>query len=341
MQLAKHPHVQVFAVRPLCGKQEDNITAVEVTEKANGKIELSEDTQIDFVIGHGQYHGHQAKFIAQELRCKWIQFVSSDPKAQAMIRGYELPTDLKEVEFCSMADCVVAVGPELAEAYRRHLRFCGKDRKVYAFTPGILSEFSDEPQGGSCDDKFCILTFCDSDDKEFIMTVVQEILTELNDARLILVGEHNNQHKKIESLLNGLKVSPGKLRLTNSVEFRKRLKQEFSMVDLAIMPSRNENFGFVGLEALSAGLPLLLSANSGLGKAVTKVKFGLFWVVSTENAVEWAESTRKVRNMIPRFRLEESKALCENYAIKYSWEKQCDDLVETMKDFLNGRNFQF
>ena len=306
MQLARHPHVQVFAVRPLCEKQENNITSVEVTEKANGKIKLSEDTQIDFVIGHGEYHGHQAKFIAQELRCKWIQFVSSDPESQAMIRSYEHPRDLEEVLLCSMADCVVAVGPELAEAYRCYLPFCDKDRKVYAFTPGILSEFSDEPQGKRADDKFRILAFCDSDDKEFIMTVVQEVLTELNDARLIFVGEHNNQHEKIVSSFNGLKVSPGKLRFINFVKFRECLKQEFSQVDLVIMPSRNKNFGFVGLEAMSAGLPLLLSANSGLAKALTKVKFGSQCVVSTENAVEWETTIRKVWNKGRGLRLEES-----------------------------------
>ena len=308
MQLAKHPDVQVFPVRPLCDKQENNITSVEVTEKANGKIELSEDTQIDFVIGHGKYHGHKAKFMARKLRCKWIQFVYSDPEDQAVFRSYEHPRHLEEVDLCSMADCVVAVGPELEEVFRRYLRSCEKDRKVYAFTPGILCEFSDEPQGKHYDNQGSILAFCDSDDKEFIMTVVQEVLTKLNDARVILVGVHNNQHKKIESVFSGLTFAPDKLRFMNSMEFRKCLKQHFSQVDLAIMLSRNENFGFIGLEAMSAGLPVILSANSGLGKALAKVTFGSTCAVSTENAVDWAKKIENVWNKGRGLRLEESKA---------------------------------
>lgn len=339
MQLAKHPDVQVFVVRPPCEKQGNNITSEEVTEKANGKIELPEDTQIDFVIGLGKYHGHEAKSMARELRCKLIQFVYSDPEAQAVFRSYEHPGHLEEVDLCSMADCVVVVGPELAEVFRRYLR--EKDRKVYAFTPGILCEFSDEPQGKYYDNQGSILAFCDVDDKEFIMTVVQEVLTKLNDARVILVGAHNNQHKKIESVFSGLTFASDKLRFMNSVEFRKCLKQHFSQVDLAIMLSRNENFGFIGLEAMSAGLPVILSANSGLGKALAKVTFGSTCVVSTENAVDWAKTIEKVWNKGRELRLEESKALCKNYARKCSWEKQCNDLVEMMKDILNGRNFQF
>ena len=42
------------------------------------------------------------------------------------------------------------------------------------------------------------------------------------------------------------------------------------------MPSRTEGFGLTGLEAMSAGLPVLVSSNSGTGKALRSAAFGFF-----------------------------------------------------------------
>ena len=47
---------------------------------------------------------------------------------------------------------------------------------------------------------------------------------------------------------------------------RDQLLQEFYGADLVIIPSRVEGFGLTALEALSAGLAVLVSHNSGLGK---------------------------------------------------------------------------
>ena len=47
------------------------------------------------------------------------------------------------------------------------------------------------------------------------------------------------------------------------VESRERMKELFTGVDLVIMPSKSEGFGLVALEALSAGLPILVGSNSG------------------------------------------------------------------------------
>ena len=42
------------------------------------------------------------------------------------------------------------------------------------------------------------------------------------------------------------------------------------------MPLRTEGFGLTGLEATSAGLPVLVSSNSGIGKALRSAAFGFF-----------------------------------------------------------------
>ena len=46
-----------------------------------------------------------------------------------------------EVELCQSADFVVAVGPKLAEAFRKYLGFCEKHEDVFDFTPGVFDDF--------------------------------------------------------------------------------------------------------------------------------------------------------------------------------------------------------
>ncbi|XP_015747310.1 PREDICTED: uncharacterized protein LOC107327069 [Acropora digitifera] len=60
------------------------------------------------------------------------------------------------------------------------------------------------------------------------------------------------------------------------------------------MPSRTEGFGLVALEALSADLPVLVSGNSGVGKALKKVPTGSYSVVNSEEPKEWAKAIRTI-----------------------------------------------
>ena len=66
-------------------------------------------------------------------------------------------------------------------------------------------------------------------------------------------------------------------------ESRQKLAELFCEVDLAVMPSRTEGFGLAALEALSAGLPVLVSGNSGFGEALRKVPHGSSCVVESED----------------------------------------------------------
>ena len=103
------------------------------------------------------------------------------------------------------------------------------------------------------------------------------------------------------------------------------------------MPSRTEGFGLTALEALSAGLPVLVSGNSGLGVALKKVSSGFSHVVDSEDPKEWAKAIGIVRQKGREVRLEDANLLREKYALKYSWQKQCDCLVEKMMHLSFGK----
>ena len=79
------------------------------------------------------------------------------------------------------------------------------------------------------------------------------------------------------------------------MESKERLKELFCEADLAMMPSRTEGFGLTGLEALSAGLPILVSGNSGFGDALRSLPLGKPFVVDSTDPKEWAKAIAAVR----------------------------------------------
>ena len=238
-----------------------------------------------------------------------------------------------------MADFVVAVGPKLAEAYRQYLRSHDKDQSVFDLTPGIFDEFSDVKQAVQDGDKCRVLAFGRGDAEDFKLKgfdIAAKAVGQLQDAILIFVGAGNKQQDGVADNLQQCDIPPDRLRVRTFIESRESLKKLFRQVDVAIMPSRTEGFGLVALEALSAGLPILVGGNSGFGKALAKVRFGSGCVIQSDDPTVWAQEIKKVWARDREIRLEESDELRKNYGNKYSWAKQCNDLVELVLTMAAG-----
>ena len=120
---------------------------------------------------------------------------------------------------------------------------------------------------------------------------------------------------------------------------REALKQLFCQVDLVLMPSRTEGFGLTGLEALSAGLPVIISKNSGFGEALGSVRFGSYFVIDSEDHSAWIAAMKEVWNKDRKPRLDEVQALRVSYSERYSWSKQCKCLIEKMFELVDGMNY--
>ena len=361
IQLAKCPEVEVSVLVPRYDQEESKaahnnkvsiIQAQEMTgfEETDWLSFPPDDLQIDFVVGHGVELGRHAQVIRHKRQCKWIQFVHTDPEELGIIKddSYAISKAERqhkaEVELCAKANCVVAVGPKIAEAYRYYLRFCKKDQDVFVLTPGIFSEFFNVVQGKQDGNKCRVLAFGLGDSEDFSLKgfdIVAGAVGKLDDAICIFVGAQDRHQDEVADRLKNFSIPPERLRVRTFIKIRERLKQQFSEVDIAILPSRSEGFGLAALEALSAGLPVLVSNNSGFGKALQEVPFGSNYVVSSEDAVLWAEKIKEIWAKKRETRLEEAKHLRENYDKKYIWAEQCKGLVERMKKVLDGRSFLF
>ena len=353
IQLAKHPSVEVSVYLLQCSEEDKRVAAshnvrLVEAEKMLGYDPvdllsfLPKDHAVDCVIGHGAVLGRQVQGIKRHHYCKWIQVVHTSPEELGMYKGYEEHISRGEdkhqveVELCKLADQVVAVGPKLADAFSGYLRPCGKDQDVLNLTPGIFSEFADVSQATEERNSFNVLVFGRGDNEDFQLKgydIAAQAIAELKDTtyKLVFVGATQGEEGKVAKKLVEQGIDPSQLKVRRFNESREKLADLFCEVDLAVMPSRTEGFGLAALEALSAGLPVLVSGNSGFMEALKKVPHGSSCVVTSDDRRDWASAIRAIRHKDREMRLGEFNVVRGAYAKKYSWKKQCDKLVERMK----------
>ena len=361
IQLAKCPEVEITVFLPQCSQKDKKealkykVKIVEATPRSGFKqldwlCVPPEDLQIDIVVGHGVKLGKQAQFIKDTKKCKWMQVVHTDWEECGMFNSYSYPISKgkdkhrTEVELCEMADHVVGIGPKLSEAFRSYLRRCKKDDYVLDFTPGILEEFETVKQVPNERQQRSVLVFGRGDEQDFELKgfdIAGRAIAALQDTRLVFVGAPKGKHKEIANRLNSCGVPKSRLRVRGFAQDRESLKHLFQEVDLVVMSSRTEGFGLTGLEALSAGLPVLVSHNSGFGEALSSVRFGSSFVVNSEDPANWTAAIQKLLDKDRKSRLEEVEMLRDSYGRKYKWAEQIKELVNKMVSLAHGMNVNY
>ena len=359
IQLAKHPSVEVSVYLPQCSEEDKqvardhNVRLIKAREMPGLEPNfwlscLPEDHAVDCVIGHGAVLGRQVQIIKRtHPYCMWIQVVHTAPEELGMYKEYEEHISRGEdkhqveVELCKLADQVVAVGPKLAEVFSGYLRPYGKDRDVLNFTPGIFSEFVDVNQATDEREAFNVLVFGRGDNEDFKLKgydIAAQAIAELKDMtyKLVFVGATRGEEEKVAKKLVEQGIDRSQLKVRRFNESREKLADLFCEVDLAVMPSRTEGFGLAALEALSAGLPVLVSGNSGFGEALKKVPFASSCVVQSEDPKDWANAIKGVREKDRKLRLLEIEIIREQYAKMYTWQDHCNRIVEQMLAISRG-----
>ena len=261
------------------------------------------------VIGHGRKLGVVAYFLAKVTKCRWIQFVhvycedlgkykKSTMAATDSIDENEMKHKI-EIELCKVADAVVAVGSRLQQKYSRSL----PGVKVEILTPGILEKFS------SCGPQFALRILA----KNFHVLlfgratfeglspkgcdIVAKAISSLgNNFKLIFIGSSPGEHRKVEQwFLNNTGINRNQQTIRGYCSDPEEFEMMLYQSDLVALPSCTEGFGLVALEAISAGVPILVSGASGIAEALREVEGGDTVIVeSEEDADEWAQRIREM-----------------------------------------------
>ena len=291
------------------------------------------------VIGHGRKLGCPAYSLLQNTKCKWIQFVhvycedlgkykESSTAAEDTIEENEKKHKM-EIELCKAADAVVAVGSRLQQKYSRRLL----NVEVKIITPGIFGKFSNESKlavDRSVVKNFNVSLFGRAAFEDLSLKgydVVANAIGSLGkNFELTFVGSSPGEQRKVEQwFLDNTCINRNQLTIRRYCSEQEELKVMFYQSDLVALPSRTEGFGLVALEAISAGIPVLVSGESGIAEALQKVEGGNTVIVgSGEDKDEWARRIREMYEESAEEREANAVKLRENYRKVYSWKAECE-----------------
>ena len=365
-QLAKFKQVQVSVLVPegTCYNEYEERKAKEIgvtivkAKKQPGFFDSIEwlnyppaDLKTDIVIGVGEQLGKVAKNWKMRYQVKSIQFAVRNDLDMVCLDTphYRLrrSSDMCIPHFRELslsADVPVAVGPKTADKLAASLRSKGK--QVFSFTPGIISELSSLTHATKDGTDFRVLFVGGSNPDNFQedgLELAAKTMAELNDKsyHLICVGAGKETQQQFANFFHQSGVPRRQFEIRNLPQTDEEWNDLFGEVDLAIMPSGDEEFGWEALLALSAGLPVLIHEESGFGKALKDVEFGQAAIVDSDDPKEWASSIKKIRKTDRKTRLEQAVSLRSNYDKKYSWAKQCGALIAMMCMMASGMEFYF
>ena len=241
------------------------------------------------------------------------------------------------------------MGPKLEKSYHGYLQSSEKSGDFFELIPGLFErEFGDlvakqNPKDER--DDFIVLLCGRGDEEDFEVKGYDIAVEAFADQRmkgkhysLCFVGSPGGKQDEVRERLLNCGIDKKQLTVREFVKSREKMKDLFCEVDMVIMPSKSEGFGLVALEALSAGLPILVGSNSGFARAIEDVHFGSYCIVDSDDPAEWAKAIQRVRGK-HRVILKETKMLKESYGDEYCWKTQCEELVDRLWKMVYGKVF--
>jgi glycosyltransferase involved in cell wall biosynthesis len=235
-----------------------------------------DDAKFFYFIGHDALTGPLANMLKQDLRyssCS-VVFHHMDYESYYAIKGDNSPDDmdnkfLSQTEILKSADHVVGIGPKLK---RSALNKVGEASKVHMLIPGLQNITPNQHIS-----KLSAITFGRYDlrndrlkqmalaAKAFVEFVDELPGDERRDATLKVIGISEDQERKdfLAKATEGVASYVNIVTLPYSTD-RNGLFDYLVSSNVCLMLSVHEGFGLVGWEAIAAGVPLIVSGNTGV-----------------------------------------------------------------------------
>ena len=362
IELAKNPRLKVYGLVPRNTQEQrleakkSNIELVDSKERiGNFKDEdliayPPDSLDVDVLIIHSYPSdlGKQAQDIKEQKNCKWVHVVHTISEE---LESYEkkasnpgkadseklMPEQKVQLDLCEAADIVIAIGPKVADHYKAALRYCEKHRNVITMTPGIIHDLLGVQDRGDGGEKFRVLISATYPSKYFEVKgchIAAKAIKSLQDSsyHLTFVVLPNDDTEYLRLQLEGL-ISLNQVNIRPVSRSNEEWRKQLCQVDLVILPSA-EGFGTSCVRAISAGVPVLSSGNSGFGMALKALPLGTKHILDSEDPQQWADKIRELRNKGRTQLTREAKELRQEYMKEYCWKKQCDQLVDKMMEIV-------
>ncbi|KAI8482117.1 hypothetical protein Bbelb_401070 [Branchiostoma belcheri] len=239
-------------------------------------------TDLKCIVGHADVTSGAAKSI-QENRCeraKLVIFNHDMPEEtgpymgtkQAMAAGRKVEDILEDAK---NADAVFSLGRRIYNYFETKYMALGdsKPRHHFLFLPRpspVFEAISVRPGGG---EKVVLTVGRVTDvDKlkghDLVARAMGEVNEKITNVRLCVRGidedDWEASKRILEENLHSGKIKPTLLPCGTQED----IAQDMQQAHLVLMPSRAEPFGLIGLEAIAAGIPVLISDKSGLADMI-------------------------------------------------------------------------
>jgi glycogen(starch) synthase len=112
---------------------------------------------------------------------------------------------------------------------------------------------------------------------EYFIAAAKKVLQRMDNVRFIMAGSGDLARQMIEM---AAREGIGRKVLFTGFLRGRDVDRVYHLADLYVMPSVSEPFGLVALEALSYGVPVILSKQSGVAEVLTNVLKVDFWDVN-------------------------------------------------------------
>ncbi|MCF5747818.1 glycosyltransferase family 4 protein [Pseudomonas tremae] len=294
---------------------------------------LRDAGEIRFVLGHDLITGDFCCNLAMEFGAKSIVFCHMSYAAYySMMNSSEQSSHKVEGQrrLLAKADVVFAVGPKLAKHAQALLRISTSRAQVYEYIPNLLNLHpARSPRGIPCITYVGRLGQGSELVKQGLLAVsaigvaIKEL--RLRDPVVRFIGSADAQDEAhYKKLIND---GAGKLVSTEFLPFRNsRLDTLTHIMDssLIVMPSVHDGFGLVGWEAISLGIPLVISQNTGVYEYLTEL--GLQNYVGSVDVLGSMDTPRE----------DDVKSLSEQLVVKLrDFEKAHDDAATLLARIKN------
>ncbi|PFX30254.1 Mitochondrial import receptor subunit TOM70 [Stylophora pistillata] len=297
----------------------------------------------ELVVGHGMLSGAAAAIQAKRLNCKRLHVFHNLPVEDDDCHVRLTSEGGKETErdIARKADFVAAIGALLAEQWGMIL-----NRGISVIIPG-LPDVAPRNKIPTPQSRCLILGTLLGNDN-FSMNGLGMVIDALKDCRQgsypIHVTVLGTERGKIEELKDTLKTRCCTSSLEVAVKpFEVSLETigvEIRGVSLVLIPFLSDGFGVLALEAISAGVPVLITSSSGLAKCIQQEFDERFlkFVCATERTTlgdrteDWSDAIEEIVNDREKaFSL--AASLREQWNSKFTWESICSKLLLDLGKF--------
>jgi glycosyltransferase involved in cell wall biosynthesis len=249
-------------------------------------IDAIEATGARFVFGHDHITGQAAFQIAHRLlKVPYVHFVHTIPdeieafKSNDLYESLAKGADKAETQLrqCKQANLVVGVGPRIFSEIANKI---GATPLVVQLRPGLVPSLMTHTKNAKSLQPVNVLfqgrlehAALKGAPLAFEATAKVRLepgIEPWDRPNLIMRGFEKDRFKEQCSVLGDAEklktfVKP-RFFTTDEVS----LASDFASASLLLMPSMKEGFGLIALEAISAGIPVLISANSGIAELLRK-----------------------------------------------------------------------